>query len=85
MSLKSWLQGDSQKPSSFKRKSPETEISDSNSPAKKKIFTKELRQSSFDWYVQDTNGLWHCKLCRENKHDNAYAKGHEVPAKTTNH
>lgn len=44
---------------------------------------KLMNQSSFDWYIQDSSGLWH--FCRENKVDNAYTTGHEKPAKTPNH
>jgi hypothetical protein len=51
----------------------------------KRSFSKSLNQASFDWYVKDSEGLWHCKLCRDAKFDNQYAKGHEIPAKTTNH
>ena len=51
----------------------------------KKKFVKNLNQASFDWYVCDEKGLWHCSVCREAKSDNIYAHGHERPAKTTNH
>lgn len=54
-----------------------------SSPCKK--FHKSLTQSSFDWYQQDDSGLWHCEPCRSAKFTNAYAKGHQVKAKTTNH
>jgi hypothetical protein len=51
----------------------------------KKKFIKNLNQDSFDWYIVDKDGVWHCKLCRECKLDNAYARGHSKPGKTTNH
>ena len=50
-----------------------------------KKFVKNLNQDSFDWYVADENGVWHCKLCRSCKLNNAYARGHSKPGKTTNH
>lgn len=85
MSLDSWLKGNSPKPG-YKRKQNENDDSASSmdSPAKKR-FTKSLNQSSFDWYVQDENKLWHCRVCRNANIKNAYAKGHETVAKTTNH
>ncbi|KAK6167147.1 hypothetical protein SNE40_021244 [Patella caerulea] len=55
------------------------------STSSKKRFSKDLSQSSFDWYVLDGNDKWHCKLCRTANSDNEYAKGHNIPAKTTNH
>lgn len=41
-------------------------------------FKKANSQKSYDWYIVDSEGLWHCR------NDTAYAHGH-VPAKTTNH
>ena len=79
MSLSGWLKGESPKPGR-KRK---LELENTESPAKK--FVKSMNQASFLWYVQDENQLWHCKICRQAKLDTPYAKGHKVPAKTTNH
>ncbi|MEW8546314.1 MAG: hypothetical protein AB2693_22585 [Candidatus Thiodiazotropha sp.] len=80
MSLDSWLCGTGAKPG-YKRKADEAAES---GPPKKK-FVKEVNQNSFDWYKQDESGLWHCTVCREAKIDSAYARGHDKPAKTTNH
>lgn len=52
---------------------------------KEKKFIKLMNQENFDWYRQDMNGIWHCEVCRNFKRNNAYAKGHFAPAKTTNH
>ncbi len=67
MSIVSWLQGNSPKLGS-KRKLSDSEDSDkkNGTPSKKK-FTKQLTQADFDWYIQDTEGLLHCKLCRQAK------------------
>lgn len=80
MSLENWLLGLSPKPGTKRKADAEFEA-----PSPKRKFTKELSQNSFDWYVLDEAGLWHCSVCREAKNDSAYAKGHENPAKTTNH
>lgn len=77
MSLSSWLKGE---PPSKKRKHQETE---SESP--KRSFKKLNSQVTYDWYVKDDSGLWHCSLCRTAKFESPYSRGHEVPAKTTNH
>jgi len=59
------------------------ENSEESLPAKK--FKQTLSQKLFDWYKLDDKGLWHCETCRSSKLTNAYAKGHQVRAKTTNH
>ena len=48
-------------------------------------FKNFLSQRLFDWYKLDDKGLWYCETCRSSKLTNAYAKGHQVRAKTTNH
>jgi hypothetical protein len=65
MSLTSWLQGEMPKPSS-KRKLP------------KRKFKKANSQKSYDWYVVDSESVWHCYLCRNAKFDTAYARGHHI-------
>lgn len=80
MSLDSWLKGTGSKPGS-KRK---TDDAVETSPFKRK-FTKEMSQDSFSWYIQDSEGIWHCSVCREAKHDNPYSRRHTEKAKTTNH
>ena len=80
--LDQWLKGTGPKPG-YKRKADESLESES-SPTKKK-FLKELNQKSFDWYKQDESGKWHCTICRLAKIDSAYARGHDMPSKTTNH
>ena len=79
MSLDSWLTGAS--PSPMKRKLDEDK--ENASPSKR--FKKELNQTSFDWYIKDSKGLYHCNVCRENHVATSYAKGHLTPNKTTNH
>ena len=81
--LDQWLMGNGPKPG-YKRKANEASESEISSPAKKK-FTKEISQKSFDWYKQDESGKWHCSICRLAKIDSAYSRGHDAPAKTTNH
>ena len=78
MSLDRWFGSASVTPS--KRKA---EDSVESPPAKR--FNKTFSQDSFDWYKQDENGVWHCEPCSTAKFNNAYAKGHLVKAKTTNH
>jgi hypothetical protein len=68
MAMQAWLKGESPKPGS-KRKSDDDA---DQSPAKRK-FTKELHQDSFDWYLKDESGKWHCSICRAAKSSNAYA------------
>lgn len=80
MSLENWLVGLAPKPG-YKRKADDEP---SSSPSKKR-FTKELNQDSFSWYKLDAEGKWHCSVCREAKIESAYARGHDTPAKTTNH
>jgi hypothetical protein len=77
MSLASWLTGGGEKPGYKRKANGNTE----KSPPKKK-FSKEMSQDSFNWYMQDESGKWHCTLCRSAQFDNAYAKGHDTPAKT---
>ena len=48
-------------------------------------FAKEISQSSFGWYQQVESGKWHCTICRRDKIDGAYSRGHDTPAKTTDH
>lgn len=84
MSLDSWLKGSSPKPGYKRKQCDDDSVSLKDSPAKKR-FTKSLNQSSFEWYVQDENKLWHCRVCRNSNIKNAYATGHETAAKTTNH
>lgn len=79
MSIANWLTGLGPKPG-CKRKA---DAQESDSPSKK--FVKEASQSSFDWYKQDESGKWHCAVCRLAKIDGAYSRGHDTPAKTTNH
>ena len=81
--LDQWLMGNGPKPG-YKQKADEASESEISSPAKKK-FTKEISQKSFDWYKQDESGKWHCSICRLAKIDSAYSRGHDAPAKTTNH
>ena len=83
MSLTSWLKIGSPK-SGSKRKLPEESDKGNESPSKRK-FSKELNQDSFDWYIKDDEGKWHCTLCRNGKFDIPYARGHDQPRKTTNH
>lgn len=80
MSLAAWLQGGTP---SKKRKVPVENESEIDSPKRK--FKKLNSQNSYDWYVKDDSGLWHCSLCRTAKFDSPYARGHEIAAKTTNH
>ena len=62
---------------------PKAENLEESSPAMK--FKNFLSQRLFDWYKLDDKGLWYCETCRSSKLTNAYAKGHQVRAKTTNH
>ena len=78
--IDNWLLGLRPKPGV---KSKAEDAPESASPAKR--FTKEVNQKSFDWYVQDESGKWHCSVCRLAKVDGAYSRGHDTPAKTTNH
>ncbi|XP_053406405.1 SCAN domain-containing protein 3-like [Mercenaria mercenaria] len=71
------------KSSSGVKRALESDSETVESPKKK--FIKNLNQDSFEWYVADENGVWHCSVCRECKLDNAYARGHSKPGKTTNH
>ena len=84
MSLVNWLSGTGPKPG-LKRKLDDATESESESGPDKKKKPKEMAQKNFDWYKQDESGKWHCTICRVAKLDNAYAKGHDTPAKTTNH
>jgi len=77
MSLDKWF-GSTSVPQ--KRKADDSVES---SPAKK--YYKALSQNAFDWYKQDDKGRWYCEPCRSSKYTNAYAKGHDVKSKTTNH
>ena len=79
--MERWLLGLGPKPGTPKRKAENAP--ESESPSKK--FTKEVTQTSFDWYSQDETGKWHCSICRQAKVDGAYSRGHDTPAKTTNH
>lgn len=79
MSLHAWLTGESPKPGG-KRKLEDNAI---ESPRKK--FSKEITQNSFEWYQMDSDKKWHCTVCRAANMDNPYSRGHEKPAKTTNH
>ena len=72
-------------PSNSAKRKLEVESDSQSSQTPKKKFRKNLNQDSFDWYICHENGLWHCSVCREYKVDNAYARGHERPGKTTNH
>ena len=79
MSLQSWLGGGSPR-TPVKRKA-DSEALDSTP----KKFSKVMSQNSYEWYVTDNSGVWHCKLCRDSKFSNQYATGHQQRAKTTNH
>lgn len=81
MSLTSWLKGEMPKPSSKRKYEDDAEVV--STPQRK--FKKANCQKSYDWYIVDSDGVWHCSVCRNAKLDTAYARGHDVPAKTTNH
>ena len=51
----SWLKGIGLKPES-KRKMDDA--GESGLPRKK--FSKEMSQENYDWYMQDSDGKWHC-------------------------
>ena len=85
MSLQSWLTGGgTPKPGAKRKRDSETTDNIEIEPPKKK-FSKEMNQTSFEWYIMDEGGKWHCTLCRTAIIETAYAIGHDKPAKTTNH
>ena len=81
MSLANWLSEVGPKPGTKRKIDVD---SDAESPSKRK-FTKGFSQKNFDWYQLDDTGKWHCNVCRQASIENAYARGHDTPAKTTNH
>ena len=80
--MEKWLIDLGPKPGTHSKRKAE-DVPESESPNKR--FTKEVSQSSFDWYKQDEVGKWHCSVCRLAKVNGAYARGHDTPAKTTSH
>ena len=59
MDLEAWLKGEKPKQ---KRKNCDHDSDVENTPSKR--FRKLSSQDSYGWYVQDANGIWHCKTCR---------------------
>lgn len=80
--LSTWLLRDSP---GLKRKADDIDSDDMIDSSNKKSFKKSNYQNNFSWYKQDADKKWHCEVCRGAKLDNAYARGHDQPAKTTNH